>query len=153
MLLWLVRHGECGFLTESDAEPRLTREGRDKVERVASRLLDTDRRKPEILFCSPLERARETAAIFNAEWALPVQDGDFLLPHVGPAAVLEKLQGLGARDAALFGHMPNLGLLLATLIWGLPPREVVVPRGAAALLEVKDWAPASAKLLHFFEAS
>ncbi|MCE9624540.1 MAG: histidine phosphatase family protein [Deltaproteobacteria bacterium] len=153
MLLWLVRHGECGFLNESDPEPRLTPEGRGKVEGIASRLSDADPRKPEILFCSPLERARETAAVFNGFWDLPIQDGDFLLPHVGPAQVLEKLKGVENHDVALVGHMPNLGLLLATLLWGLPPREAVVPRGAAALLDLKAWAPASAKLLHFIEAS
>lgn len=151
MLLWLIRHGECELTAASDAERRLTAEGRADVAKVAARVQAARRPAPELVFTSPLQRARQSAEIFNAYWGRELRIAEFLQPHVEPSKVLLALRPQGNRDVALFGHMPNLGLLLATLIWGLPPREAVVPRGAAALLDLSEWEPGKARLLEFFK--
>lgn len=64
--LWLVRHGQSTWNAEGRiqgcADPPLTELGRWQAERVAQRLLSEDL---TALYCSPLERAEETAAVIG----------------------------------------------------------------------------------------
>jgi len=69
--LYLVRHGATQLTAEnrfSGAENvHLSEEGRDQVTHLASRLADDNL---EAVYCSPLDRTRETAAILAAPHAL-----------------------------------------------------------------------------------
>jgi len=151
MQLGLIRHGECELTAASDAARRLTAEGRADVEKVARHAHAAKWPTPDIVLCSPLQRAWQTAEIFNAYWGREIQVSDWLQPHVEASKILEVLKKAPNTNFALVGHMPNLGLLLAILLWGLPPREALIPRGAAARLELPAWEPGKAALKQFLK--
>lgn len=149
MQLWLIRHGECEVSAATDEARLLTPEGHRDVEKVAAHLGGLSIEPPAALISSPFRRAQQTAEAFGGLWGLQVESAPWLLPLSEVASVLEQLRQRPEQRLALVGHMPNLGLVLATLLWGLPPREAVLPRAAAALLEVPAWEPGGAKLKLF----
>lgn len=126
-----------------DEARRLTARGREDVRRMAEHL-GTLGRRPARLFASPLVRARETAEEFARIWGLSIEFVDWLCPGVPPSRTLEELRGLQPADLALVGHMPNLGLLLGLLTWGLPPKEVAIAKGGVALLKIAALEPGDA---------
>jgi phosphohistidine phosphatase SixA len=145
MQLWLIRHGECDSFSADPAGPALTIGGLSDVEAMATRLAGMQSH-PRRLFCSPMLRARQSAVPFAALWDLAPEIAEWLLPETGVAKLLSHIQESGEESLALVGHMPSLGLLLAGLIWGLPLREVALPRAAVAYLEVTAWEPGAGRL-------
>ncbi len=145
MELYLIRHGASENFAASDESRALTPEGREDVERVASHVTESFE-APSLLLSSPYQRAVQTAECFANRWDLPIQTAEWLQPPVEPSKVLAELRKLAEQNIALVGHLPNLGLLLGTLVWGLPPKEVVLPKGGIALLRLPAWEPGSAKL-------
>ena len=146
MQLALIRHGECEASAATDEERGLTPAGHADVAKVADLLRRQKLVAPQVIFSSPMKRALQTAELFNTSWGLEIQKADWLQPLVEPSTVLEQLRNRSEDHLILVGHLPNLGLLLSTLLWGLPAREVALPRGAAALLDVEAWEPGAAKL-------
>ena len=151
MQLWLIRHGACELNASSDEERVLTPEGLHDVEKVVGQVLRISGEAPLALLSSPFRRALQTAEAFERPWGLKPEIAPWLVPLAGVSTALEELRKRPESRIALVGHMPNLGLLLAALLWGLPPREALVPRGAAAMLELTAWEPATAKLKHFIK--
>jgi phosphohistidine phosphatase len=145
MRLWLIRHGECGSFSMDPAGPALTLGGLGDVEAMATRIGGMDAR-PRRLFCSPLLRARQSAVPFAALWDLAPEVAEWLLPEAGVSQLFAQLKASGEESLALVGHMPSLGMLLAALIWGLPPREATVPRAGVAYLDVSTWEPGAGRL-------
>jgi phosphohistidine phosphatase len=144
MKLYLIRHGE-NEEGKSDELRALTPRGREAVKKMAG-FVTALQERPSLLFASPLRRALETAEIFAKEWGLSLQTEEWLRPIVPPSQVIEELQKNRDSVVALVGHLPHLGLLLATLVWGLPPKEVAIPKGGVAFLESEALKPGSAKL-------
>lgn len=151
MQLWLIRHGECETNAASDEARLLTAEGLKAVAKVATHAAARAEDYPAALLSSPFRRAQQTAEAFRTHWGLEIETVPWLLPLSGVALALEELRKRPEERIALVGHMPNLGLLLAALLWGLPPREAVLPRAAAALLELPAWEPGAAKLKLFIK--
>ncbi|MCC7345365.1 MAG: phosphohistidine phosphatase SixA [Deltaproteobacteria bacterium] len=151
MQLWLIRHGECETNAASDEARLLTPRGLEDVARVAAHVSARAPEFPLALLSSPFRRAQQTAEAFRTHWGLEIETAPWLLPLSGVAAALDELRKRPEERLALVGHMPNLGLLLATLLWGLPPREAVLPRAAAALLELPAWEPGAAQLKLFIK--
>ncbi|MDL1873155.1 phosphohistidine phosphatase SixA [Deltaproteobacteria bacterium PRO3] len=151
MQLWLIRHGECETNAASDEARLLTPRGLEDVAKVAARAAAEASAAPQAMLSSPFRRAQQTAEAFQAQWGLEIETASWLLPLSGVAAALEALRKRPEEGIVLVGHMPNLGLLLAALLWGLPPREAVLPRAAAALLELPAWEPGAAKLKLFIK--
>ena len=144
MNLYLIRHGD----SESDKPDELralTPVGRDAASKAAKWVTKIVE-KPQVLFASPLKRAKETAEPFARGWNTNVETAEWLRANVEPSAVIEELKKRKEQDIVLVGHLPNLGLLLATLVWGLPPKEVIIPKGGVAYLDVKSWEPGNSKL-------
>ncbi|MBI4971926.1 MAG: alpha-ribazole phosphatase [Candidatus Omnitrophica bacterium] len=71
----LVRHGLTDFLAagryQGHSDPPLNAEGRRQIENSAPRFSGE---KPEIIFCSVLQRARESAEILNRELNLEIHE-------------------------------------------------------------------------------
>ena len=125
MQLYLMRHGEAGPATR-DAERRLTDRGRDDVAQVlrASRpRLDT----PEAVLCSPLARARQTAAIALRELGghADLLVTPALMPESSPHVVVDLLDDR-------VGHHSPAGLKAGSADQGkqLFPRGLVGAEGA-----------------------
>lgn len=116
MELYLVRHGRAVSRAASDAERRLTPEGRAELDAALPGLvrhgLAVDR-----LFTSPLTRAQETAALLRDGLGLPEPE---LLPLVAAPFLPEELAGALAGQGerlAVVGHMPGLGDFVS---WAAP---------------------------------
>jgi len=103
-----------------DRERSLTPDGSKRARRAAAGLKRIARR-PTLVLSSPLVRARDTAAIFTqaARWPKAVEC-EALSPGGSLEAVLEALQSLGGKTAcaAVVGHQPHLGRLLALCLRG-----------------------------------
>lgn len=145
MNLYLIRHGESESGDKPDEERALTPAGLEQATAMARRVTGFPD-PPTVLFSSPLLRARQTAEPFGQGWNLSIQTAEWLRPMVEPSDVIETLQQRSEEAIALVGHLPNLGLLLGTLVWGLPPKEIVIPKGSVAFLKLSSWEPESAKL-------
>lgn len=144
MNLYLIRHGDSET-DKPDEQRALTKEGQQAASK-ASGWVTKNIEKPQILFASPLKRAQETAEPFAKGWDVNIEKAEWLRANVEPSAVIEELKKRKEQNVVLVGHLPNLGLLLGALVWGLPPKEVVIPKCGIAYLEVKSWEPGNSKL-------
>lgn len=124
MELIIVRHA-IAFPRDAkrwpdDTQRPLTMEGVKRARRAATGLKRIAKR-PTLVLTSPLVRARDTAAIFAqaAHWPEAVECVA-LSPGGNPEGVLDALrrQGVKAECAALVGHQPHLGRLLALCLQG-----------------------------------
>lgn len=121
-----------------DAERPLTAEGVKRARRAAAGLKRITQR-PSLVLTSPLVRARDTAAIFAqaARWPKAVEC-EALSPGGSPEGVLEALRRPAGKleCAALVGHQPHLGRLLALCVRGDARAEAFdLKKSAVACLE------------------
>jgi phosphohistidine phosphatase len=122
-----------------DADRPLTKIGKKKFERVARRVgsfLD----KPELLFTSPLTRARQTARILRreADFPKPKQMGA-LRPGGGSKRVIDGLREADAKFVAIVGHEPDLSELISELLVGSPSTVAgSLKKGGLVVLEFSD---------------
>lgn len=144
MNLYIIRHGDSEA-DKPDEQRALTAEGQEAAKKVAGWVTKIVE-KPQVLFASPLKRAQETAEPFAKGWNVNVETAEWLRANVELSAVIEELKKRKEQNIVLVGHLPNLGLLLGALVWGLPFKEVVIPKGGVAYLEVKSWEPGNSKL-------
>lgn len=127
MKLYLVRHAEAEDARDasarSDATRALTPKGRRRVRSLAHALRDLEV-SLELLWTSPLTRARQTAEILARGLRLartPVVV-DALLPDRDPQEVVAEMAALRPLPEAmgLVGHEPYLSQLVALLCTGTP---------------------------------
>lgn len=123
MHLLLMRHGIAEDGTP-DEERRLTRKGERRVETLAG-VLDRLDFRPDVLLCSPLVRAVETAKIVAKTMDLDAEIEktpalEFAAPWEHFEAVAnDRLRGAGRSAVVLaVGHMPQLGMLATVSIHG-----------------------------------
>ena len=145
MQLLIIRHAiaeerdDWGYTGRPDSERPLTGEGRRKMKRGAAGLRTLVPRL-DSLASSPLERARDTAALVAREYGgVEVE----ILPELAPDRVADDLlPWLRGRDpggcAAVVGHEPSLGCLVGWLLTGRHESFVELKKGAACLLEFDD---------------
>ena len=145
MHLWVIRHGEAASLPIDEGGPPLTGAGKEAVAKLA-RWLEQQREVPVALYVSPLKRAQDTARILNNAWDLKPQSVDWLKPGVEPSKIFHGLEKHRQGTVALVGHLPTLGWLVSSLVWGLPPKEVVLPKASVTCLSVEKWEPSGANL-------
>ena len=144
MLIYLLRHGiaEDGGDGLRDAERALTEEGWKKLRKAA----DAWRRivePPQVVFSSPLRRAKETAAVLVEALGIApeLRIEDALVPSA-PAAVamslLEAEQHSGTTSVAVVGHEPHLGYLLGLLLTGHPRLPIPLKKGMLVAVETES---------------
>ncbi|MBU7583917.1 MAG: phosphohistidine phosphatase SixA [Nostoc sp. TH1S01] len=124
MELYLIRHGiaqerQAGI---KDEERELTKEGRQKTEKVAQRLLKLDLQF-NLIVTSPLVRARQTAEILVATGlSSQLEESPHLAPggHLSSWLVywLEPKNYSQNTQIALVGHEPDLSNWAEILLWG-----------------------------------
>lgn len=133
MKLFIMRHGEAGWHTQ-DQQRELTDVGRKQVARVAARLAEHHSR-PEIIWCSPLIRARQTAAIIAERLNCPIAEKLFITPDDDPSRCLDALLSNTASSLLLVSHMPLVGALTGLLVSG-NRRGPAFMTGQAVLLDM-----------------
>jgi phosphohistidine phosphatase len=126
MRLYLVRHAAAAA-GDPDALRPLTPEGRRQARELGERLAAAEPR-PETVLCSPLLRARETAALLGRALGLQPEPDDRLAPGATADGVRAAVAGRG--DAvAVVGHQPDCSRVAAALAGGpepaFPPAGVV----------------------------
>jgi len=144
MNLYLIRHGDAQA-DKPDEICSLTPEGLRSVGKTAAWITKSAER-PEIILSSPLKRALETADFFAKGWGVRIEQVEWLHAGVEPSVVIEELKKRGEQNIALVGHLPNLGLLMGVLLWGLPPKEIVLPKASVSYLTFIEIKPGAARL-------
>jgi phosphohistidine phosphatase len=135
MWIYLLRHGiaEDSRPGLADEDRALTKEGVARLEAAAG----TWRRlvpPPELVICSPLLRARETAALFASAvgYENDSRIDESLVPHAMPEQTLTVLEGellCRTESVALVGHEPHLGYLLGALLTGHTRLSIALKKG------------------------
>jgi phosphohistidine phosphatase SixA len=124
MYLYLVRHA---IAAEPDAkrwpddrQRPLTKASARRFKHTAGALVELMAVDGAVdsLICSPLVRARETAAILHrAGLPVPIEES-VVAPGRTPSRVLAVLRAHAVQSIAVVGHEPDLGRLLAVCIAG-----------------------------------
>ncbi|HUQ71562.1 MAG TPA: histidine phosphatase family protein [Planctomycetaceae bacterium] len=128
--LWLMRHGEAAGADTSgtDHGRPLTEHGQQQVQQFA-RWLAGRVPAPDIVWHSPLRRARETAELMAAEFTLAVSEQPVLSPGMRADRLLEALAARTVTRAVCVGHQPDIGGALRDMIGG---GRLLVPPGTCA---------------------
>ena len=122
MELLIVRHAIAFERNDrrwpDDGGRPLSPRGVTRARRAAAGLRRMTERPTRVL-TSPLERARQTAAILTTQagWPRAVESA-LLLPGAPPEVLLNALARLRERRVAVVGHQPDLGRLLAICLAG-----------------------------------
>ncbi|HEV3285673.1 MAG TPA: histidine phosphatase family protein [Steroidobacteraceae bacterium] len=124
MELLIVRHAVASERSAQrwpdDAARPLSARGLARARRAAAGLRRIMPRPASVL-TSPLERARQTAALLAQLAAWPrAAECALLRPGASPEALLALLARQRAPTVAVIGHQPHLGRLLATCLAGSP---------------------------------
>ena len=116
MHLIIMRHGEAGWHT-LDQDRELTEAGREGVAAVAAQIAESPWR-PKLIWCSPLTRARQTAAIVSEVLNCSVEEKLFITPDDDPGQCLDALLENHESPLMLVSHMPLVGSLSTLLVDG-----------------------------------
>lgn len=141
MELYLIRHGIAQEKTDNlkDEERVLTKEGRQKTEKVAQRLVQLGLHF-DLIVTSPLVRARQTAEILvAARLSSQLEEST----HLSPAGQIDNWvnEWLQPRNyspktqLALVGHEPNLSNWAEILLWGETKAGLVLKK--AGMIGIK----------------
>lgn len=141
MELYLIRHGiaEDKGLGIKDEERSLTKEGRQKTEKVAQKLVKLGLNF-DLILTSPLVRARQTADILIAEKLSSQLEESSHLVHDGQISSWLK-DWLKPRNysqntqLALVGHEPDLTNWAEILLWGEVKGSLVLKK--AGMIGIK----------------
>lgn len=135
MELFLIRHAHAEDLEPDEARP-ISATGREQIEALAKFLARSGEFKPDVLWHSPLVRARETAELLGAALKLTVPrvEKSLLRPDDDPHAFVRTLKS-AKGSVAVIGHEPHLSSLASLLVVGasLPPAFVMHKAAALAL--------------------
>lgn len=109
-----MRHGEAEQSASSDSERNLTRTGEDEVSVNCQYLQDS---RPELIICSTLVRAQQTAEIVAKEIAFgkEVIIWEELVPSGKPEILVQKLSALQEEIVLLVSHQPLVSKLVTYL--------------------------------------
>jgi phosphohistidine phosphatase len=148
MKVYLIRHATAEDPAgKEDAARRLIDRGREEA-RTAGRALRALGARVEVVFSSPLTRARETAELLAAEFSppAPVELRERLACGATPEAFREILAAAPGGVVAVVGHQPDLGRFVADLLSLGPEAHVPFRPSSVYALEFTP-AGSGAKLL------
>jgi phosphohistidine phosphatase len=128
--LYLVRHAEAAQGEPDDLRP-LTAAGRQSARLLGERLAAEPVRVHAVL-CSPLLRARETAAALGRALDCEPEPDERLAPGASAADVRDAAANRGGA-VVVVGHQPDCSNIAAELSGGPPPP---FPPAGLAVLEL-----------------
>ncbi len=139
MLITCLRHATAEPHTLTDVERALVKKGRNQVQRVAS-FCRKNALIPEVLLCSPLRRAEQTATALKNQ--LPDCPAPLVVEWLAPgvsvsdvAKELKKLAQAGVGDVWLVGHEPGLSELTGQLLQ-VPAERFLLKKASLTRLDV-----------------
>jgi phosphohistidine phosphatase len=137
MELIILRHGKAeDFHSSGDAGRQLLEKGRIQS-RDAGRLLKDSGILPELVLCSPLTRARQTADEFCTAAGLPAPTVvSWLAAGMHPDTALNELTAYREFGrVAIVGHEPDLSELIQWVL-GARGNSVEMKKGSLACLRI-----------------
>ena len=140
--LFLIRHAQAQHPQQDCVDPVLSDYGVEQLRYLRTELSKVPS-TPEIIFHSPLKRAVQTATSLNQYWKTTMETVTWLSPGVSAGKILDELQILPQRRIALVSHLPSLGWLLSTLLWGVP-KDLDLDTASLIWLELPQWQPGCA---------
>ena len=152
MRLYVMRHGVAIDATDPqsppDPERYLTPKGIAKTREAAQGLAQMGV-APGVWLTSPYRRAVQTAEVVAGVLKFPaekIRQTAALKPSAPPAAFFEELARLRAREVIVFGHAPNVDLVVAL---ALGSREALtsLKKAGVALVELDAPAPGRGSLV------
>jgi phosphohistidine phosphatase len=154
-LIYLVRHGiaEARPANGRDEDRALSHDGMQKMRRAAVGLswLEVE---PDLLWSSPLLRARQTAEIVRDTIApaLELATEPHLLPEADVDLVLQGLpRAAGASALMLVGHEPSISALASALLTGSATgARLPFKPGSVIAIELTGFEPAGRGSLRWF---
>ncbi|HEY4492852.1 MAG TPA: phosphohistidine phosphatase SixA [Acidobacteriota bacterium] len=148
MDIYIIRHAIAEDKGGKADEVRaLTEEGKEKMKEAAKGFA---RLAPEIdiIFSSPLVRARQTAEIVNSLLKTKVEEMKELSPEFDPEQVCARLGSIKkANSVALVGHEPNCSELMSYLLHGSSGLMIEFKKGGISLLQSDDLSAGSGILI------
>ena len=145
MKLLIVRHAialdrdEWSKLSDNDRERPLTEKGAKKMKKVAVGLKKIFGEDPEVIFTSPLLRAKQTCDLISNEMlSAKINETESLAPEQDPEAFTKLLKNSFTPTAGLvacIGHEPHLNHLIAWLISKSRNGIGEMKKGGACLIE------------------
>ncbi len=144
MKLYLLRHGlavDRGTPEfENDELRPLTPAGRRQLRRSTAAFAALDLRF-DLILCSPLTRARQTAKIVAAAMRFkgPVKATNELKPGNNPKALIQALNTMKPcpKSVLLVGHEPDLSRLISLLVTGHIHAGLALKKGGLAKLKLE----------------
>ncbi len=150
MELYLIRHGIAEERHENikDEERKLTKEGKQKTEKVAQRLAELDL-KFDFILTSPLVRAHQTAEILvKAGLGDKLEESTYLAPDgnisgwiadwLEPKTQTSKISP--ETKLALVGHEPDLGNWAELLVWGKAKGSILLKKAGTIGIKLPETA-------------
>ncbi len=145
MRLYLVRHGVAEFgsiISGNDDDRALTPVGVEIIRKEA-RSLRAVEYVPEVIVCSPLKRARQTAEILAKSFGSGVilETASAFAPGGDrPSQFREILKYMQTtRSLMLVGHLPSIGELAGELASDHPDRYFRLEEGGICIIDLKNY--------------
>jgi phosphohistidine phosphatase len=148
MELYLIRHGIAEEKREDikDEERKLTKEGKQKTEKVAHKIAELDL-KFDFILTSPLVRAYQTAEILvKAGLGSKLEESTYLAPGGSISAWITDWLEPNTQSAkispetklALVGHEPDLGNWAEILVWGEAKGNIVLKKAGTIGIKIPE---------------
>jgi phosphohistidine phosphatase len=144
MQLYFVRHGKAVASEEwtgAERDRPLTADGRDEM-RLVARGLRRLGVAPEVIYTSPLARAKETADLIGVALNAPVSERTELEPGARLEDVATAVTARPDASVLLFaGHEPDFSEMIGQLIGVLGPARVEMKKGACCRVDASGTPP------------
>ena len=137
--LFLIRHGEAGFMEGTDFQRQLTKAGIEKVKRV-SLSLKNKQAEVDFMYCSPAQRTQETAQILGEQILIRAYDFQRSIYEGDLAEMIKMLENTPdlIHSCLVVGHNPIISLLLSSLT-DHPYQNMSPGTLAEVELEIDSW--------------
>ena len=136
MVLFLLRHGDALSVADTDATRPLSSLGERQSVLVGTAMKHLGI-SVDILLCSPLERARQTAG--KIQEIIPVRKfilTEHLTPASDPRNIFNELQSFQSESIMCVGHEPHLSIVVSMLISGSRNARIAIAKASLTCLEV-----------------
>ena len=139
MQIFFLRHGEAARHSGlADADRPLTDHGLAQA-RAVGRAFARWGIRPDVVLCSPLLRARQTAETACAVLSIPeVRMTELLAPDADPRQLFTELRSLDAECLLLVGHQPFVGEAVSLLVAGDERLRIVIAPGTLLSVSLED---------------
>lgn len=145
--LFLLRHADANTESETDDGRRLSEKGIGQAKKVA-RFIAEQELQPELIVCSPVRRAHETARIISDHLEIELITEGWLACGMHPEAGANELRGYDRFESVMIvGHEPDFSRLIAHLIGLADAEQIRIRKASLTHLQVAAFIPSGARLV------